>query len=82
LKKTNNHGIARQTQAGLATACETAAVLGIAEKTVRKWIAERRLPVIRLGRSVRIRWTDIARIVDQGLAAVEGRAQSAPRTRQ
>jgi excisionase family DNA binding protein len=56
---------------GLATVQEAAELLGVAPKTLRKWIAERRLPTVRLGRAVRIRRIDIARIVDHGLTAFE-----------
>jgi excisionase family DNA binding protein len=38
---------------------DTAQRLSIAPATVRKWIHEGRLPVVRLGRAVRIREEDV-----------------------
>jgi len=36
------------------TVKETADELGVKQPTVRKWIAERRLPHVKLGRAVRV----------------------------
>jgi len=43
----------------LLTVAEVAVYLRVAQQTVRKWLAEGSLPVIRLGRSVRIRRSDV-----------------------
>jgi excisionase family DNA binding protein len=39
----------------LLTAKEAAILLGLSEHTIRQWIWQRRLPVVRLGRAVRLR---------------------------
>jgi len=43
--------------------------LQVSKRTVRRWIAEGRLPVVRLGRAVRIRPADLATVADTGLPA-------------
>lgn len=39
----------------LLTAKAAAILLGLSEHTIRQWIWQRRLPVVRLGRAVRLR---------------------------
>ena len=46
-----------------------ARVLEVPEPTVRKWIAQRRLPVVKLGRLTRLRACDLADVVTNGLPA-------------
>ena len=46
---------------------ETADRLSIKVSTVRSWIYQNRLPVVRLGRSVRIRSDVLELIVEEGL---------------
>lgn len=41
-------------QSRLLTVSETAELLAVSEKTIRRWIAVGRLPVVRLGRLIRI----------------------------
>jgi excisionase family DNA binding protein len=79
LKTRNNHKRSRQASPGLANVDETAKALGVAPKTVRKWISQRRLPAVHLGRAVRLRWADIERIIDHGLEAFEPGKSSANR---
>jgi len=51
----------------LLTVDETARRLGFRPVTIRKWIAERRLQVVRVGaRSVRIPESELTRLVDAG----------------
>jgi excisionase family DNA binding protein len=38
----------------MVSPAEAAEMLGVAERTVRRWIAAGRLPVVRVGRTVRI----------------------------
>lgn len=40
--------------------------LALAEKTLWQWIAERRIGVVRLGRSVRIPQSEIDRLIAEG----------------
>jgi excisionase family DNA binding protein len=60
-----------QAHSGLATIQEASEALGVSQKAVRRWVADRRLPAVRVGRCVRIRRTDLARVIANGLAAVE-----------
>jgi excisionase family DNA binding protein len=43
----------------LLNANEVAQRLALSPLTVRKWISQRRLPVVRLGRAVRVREDDV-----------------------
>jgi excisionase family DNA binding protein len=43
----------------MLTTAEGAALLGISEATLRKWIRDGRVPCIRLGRTVRLRVADV-----------------------
>jgi excisionase family DNA binding protein len=49
----------------LLTAKEAAALLGLSEHTVRQWIWQRRLPVVRLGRAVRLKRQDLEQLIEQ-----------------
>lgn len=49
----------------LWTVRQTAEALGLKEGTVYLWIAARKLPVVRLGRSVRIPLAAITELVDE-----------------
>lgn len=40
--------------------------LGLRESTVRAWIAQRRIGVVRLGRAVRILPEEVARLISEG----------------
>ena len=46
---------------------EAAQMLGCSEFGVRRWAREERLPIVRLGRLIRIRREDLDRIVHDGL---------------
>ena len=50
----------------LLTPNEVANRLSVSPLTVRKWIFLKRLPVVRLGRSVRIREEDAESLIRQG----------------
>ena len=49
----------------LLTAKEAAEFLCISENTIRQWIWQRRLPVIRLGRAVRLRREDLEQLIER-----------------
>ena len=51
----------------LLTAAEAAAILSVSLRQVRRWITEGRLPVMRVGRAVRIRPEDLRTFIDQCL---------------
>lgn len=41
------------------TCAEVAALLGVKPRTVEQWVEERRIPFYRLGRSVRLRYSEV-----------------------
>jgi excisionase family DNA binding protein len=49
----------------LLTAREAAAFLCMSENTIRQWIWQRRLPVVRLGRAVRLRRADLEQLIER-----------------
>jgi excisionase family DNA binding protein len=50
----------------LRTVRQVADELGLATVTIRTWMAQRRLPYIRLGRSVRIPEAGIQHLIERG----------------
>lgn len=55
----------------LYTAEEVRVALKVKMPTIRSWILQERLPVIRAGRSVRIRESVLTKIIEEGLDAVK-----------
>ena len=51
----------------LLTTEEAAKRLAVTEAAVRKWVSQKRLPAVRLGRCVRLRLADIEVVATQGL---------------
>ena len=51
------------------TTRQVAELLKLSEATVRKWCREGRLPAVKLGKSYRIRRSDLDRLFDQATAA-------------
>jgi excisionase family DNA binding protein len=49
----------------LLTAKEAATLLCLSENTIRQWIWQRRLPVVRLGRAVRLKRHDLEQLINQ-----------------
>ncbi len=49
---------------------EVAARLGVAEGTIEKWIYQKRLPVVRIGRAVRIKAEDLEATIQMGYTPV------------
>jgi excisionase family DNA binding protein len=45
---------------------ETAAKLGLKEPTIRLWIAQRRIGIVRLGRAIRIPSEEVERLILEG----------------
>jgi excisionase family DNA binding protein len=50
----------------LLTVPQAAEALGIRPTTVRAWLSLRKLPVVRLGRAVRIKESDVRTMIDRG----------------
>ena len=46
--------------------------LGLQESTVRAWIAQRRIGVVRLGRAVRIPLEEVQRLIAEGTIPAKG----------
>lgn len=51
----------------LLTVIEVSKILALKPATIRKMLYQKRLPVVRLGRSVRFRESDITTIIETGL---------------
>ena len=68
----------------LMTVDEAAAYLRLAPWTLRHWVCKKKIPYVRLGRSVRFRRKDLERFVNQNLHAKfderNGTATAAERT--
>jgi excisionase family DNA binding protein len=50
----------------MLTVAATAEKLGLKEPTVRKWIAERKMAHVKLGRSVRVPLSECERLIRNG----------------
>ena len=46
---------------------EAAKTLAVTEAAIRKWIYQRRLPVVKLGRLTRLRMVDVEQVASAGL---------------
>jgi excisionase family DNA binding protein len=58
----------------MLTVSQAAAALGLKVPTIRTWIWQRRIPVVKLGRSIRIEGSAIREIIEQGrIPAADGR---------
>jgi len=53
--------------AGLVTVAEAAMELRMSQRSIRRWIAEGRVEVIRFGRTVRIHRAELQRLKEQGI---------------
>ena len=56
---TNNSAIVDGASDGLLDKPELAAKLRISKRTVSAWMKKRRLPFIKIGKTVRFRWPDV-----------------------
>ena len=57
----------------LLTVDEAAAALTLKPKTIRAWIASRRISYVRLGgRAIRIPITEINRLIEEGMVPASG----------
>jgi excisionase family DNA binding protein len=59
------------------TVAEVAEMLKLNQQTVRNWIDHGRLPAVRVGRRVRIRRTDLDRVLEAGYTSGGGGAAGA-----
>ena len=57
------------TDSRLLSIAQVAERLSVTEAAVRKWLAQRRLPVVKLGRLTRLRACDLESVVKDGLPA-------------
>jgi excisionase family DNA binding protein len=51
----------------LMTVKEAAETLAVTEAAIRKWLYQRRLPCVKVGRATRLRRQDVEAVVTQGL---------------
>ena len=64
----------RRAQQRLMSVKQAAAALALAPATIRLWIGQRRIGHVRLGRAIRIRASEVERILAAGeIPAAEGR---------
>ena len=49
----------------LLTVKQAASILGLQESTIRKWVLSRRMGVVRLGRSVRLRRDEVESLIEK-----------------
>jgi excisionase family DNA binding protein len=59
-----------QGESHLVTCRQFAQTMSMSERTVSNWIRERKINIVRLGRSVRIPRTEIRRLMAEGVAPV------------
>lgn len=64
-------------QDSFLTVAEVAGLLKLNQQTVRNWIDQGSLPAVRVGRSVRIRRSDLERLLDDGYSAGGGAPRQA-----
>lgn len=57
------------------TVAEVAEILKLNQQTVRNWIDQGSLPALRVGRRVRIRRSDLERLLDAGATTAAGQDQ-------
>ena len=60
----------------LFTADEVREVLKVKMPTIRSWIHQGKLPVIKAGRSVRVRETVLIKIIEEGLESINKENES------
>jgi excisionase family DNA binding protein len=59
------------------TVAEVAAMLKLNQQTVRNWIDQGSLPALRVGRRVRIRRSDLDRVLEQSYTGASGPPEDA-----
>lgn len=57
--------VAREQIQMLLKAKEAATLLNVSENTIRMWIWQKRLPVVRLGRAVRLQREDLVALIEE-----------------
>jgi excisionase family DNA binding protein len=60
------------------TVAEVAEMLKLNQQTVRNWIDQGSLPAVRVGRRVRIRRSDLERVLEEGYTTTSADAQAPP----
>jgi excisionase family DNA binding protein len=57
--------MSREKRQALLRAKEAAHFLNVSEDTIRTWIWQRRLPIVQLGRAVRLRREDLEEFIER-----------------
>ena len=52
----------------LLSITDVARLLNVKESTLRSWVHQKKLSVVRLGRCVRIKYTDVQKVMDEGIS--------------
>ena len=60
----------------LLTVKEAAQLLACSEAAIRKWLYQRRLPAVKVGRLTRLRLADVERVATNGLGQDRPRGRS------
>jgi excisionase family DNA binding protein len=58
---------------GLLTIPQAAEVLGLSAATIRSWLSQHKVPVVKLGRAVRLKETDIRKLIEEGYIPARNR---------
>jgi excisionase family DNA binding protein len=61
----------------LLTVPKTAGWLGISTKTAWKWVYERRIGVVRIGRTVRVKQSEVERLIAAGEVPAKNESSAA-----
>ena len=64
---------ARKPENALLSIPEAALMLNVSVATIRNWVWLRRVPSVRIGRSVRLRQSDLQKVIDAGLIPADER---------
>ena len=57
----------------LLTVKQAAELLSCSEAAIRKWVSQRRLPVVKVGRLTRLRVVDLEALVTRGLRSSQSK---------
>jgi excisionase family DNA binding protein len=69
------------TDTDLLSVDQFARALGVTQACIRRWLLERKINSVKLGRLVRIPYTDVQRLIDLGFRPARKRASSRRKSR-
>jgi excisionase family DNA binding protein len=59
----------------LLTVDEVAALLRVRPSCIRRWISERKIGIVHIGRVVRVQRSEVTRVIEQGTQPARGTAR-------